>query len=450
MKNGKTVRLDQGLPSYYGGPRPEMSIPPVLEFYRRRWRQWQSLEAIQGSQCRRLVKTISQAYDEVRYYRRLFDSVGIVPKNVTGIDDLRNLPITVRQSFQTTPLQEMVESSAKLEKCIRRCTSGSTSQPLMIYRNRMEDNLNDVSWAFAFVENGLRPFDRSAVFHSNPNMYMHGLWFERFGFWRRTPVSAWADPGEQICLLTRIRPNVIRGNPNDLLKLVSTVEREGIRGIAPRLVFTNGAFLDKQFRSLVESVFGAEVFDFYGTAELGCIGWECSRHDGYHINTDSVVLEILDAQGLAVRPGERGKIVCTGLTANTMPFIRYYTGDIGVLGDRPCQCGRGLPLLTQLEGRANEFLILSDGTEVSPNLIIQLIKRIQGIQQFKIVQEDVRQVKVDVVPDKKWGVESLALLRNVLETITRHCAIIEIALVGDIPQSPSKKFQSITSEVKRG
>jgi phenylacetate-CoA ligase len=320
----------------------------------------------------------------------------------------------------------------------------------MIYRNRSEDNLNDLSWAFPYLENGQRPFDRSAVFHSNPNMYMHSLWFERFGFWRRTPVSAWADPAEQISLLTRIRPNIIRGNPSDLLRLVSTIERERVQGVNPRLVFTNGAFLDKQFRRLVESVFGAEVFDFYGTAELGCIGWECSRHEGYHINTDSVVLEVVDAQGHAVSPGERGKIVCTGLIANTMPFIRYYTGDIGVLSDRPCPCGRGLPLLTRLEGRANQFLILSDGTEVSPNLIMQLIKRIQGIQQFKVVQEDVTRVKVDVVPDKRWGAESFATLRNVLETITHHCAMIEIALVDEMPQNPSKKFQSIMSRIERG
>ena len=426
-----------------------MRIPPVLELYRWKWRQWQRPEAIRESQCRRLVKTISRAYAQVRYYRRLFDSAGIAPKDISTVEDLCCLPITERQTFQSTPLQEILASNAHVEKCIKRCTSGSTSQPLMIYRNRREDDLNDMSWAFAFLESGQRLFDRCADFHSNPKMHMYSRWFERIGIWRRATISAFAEPVEQMSLLKRIRPNIIRGNPDDLLKLVSTIHRKKIQGINPRLVFTMGGVLDKQFRLLIESVLGAEVFDFYGSAELGCIAWECSMHEGYHINTDSLVLEVVDAQGHRVRPGERGKIVCTGLIANTMPFIRYYTGDIGVLDDRRCPCGRGLPLLSRLEGRANDFFILPDGTEIAPTIILQYVKRIQGIRQFKIVQEDITQVMVEVVPDSKWAAESFETLRSVLELITHHCAIIKIALVDKIPQDPSGKFRSIVSNVKR-
>ena len=444
----RATTLDYVLPSYYGGPQPETHIPPILELYRWRRRQWQRQEAVRESQCKRLMKTISRAYTQVRYYRRLFDSVGISPKDVSCVEDLDSVPITDRQTIQTRPLQEVTASNVDLEKCIRRCTSGSIGRPLMMYMNQREDCLIDMTWAFAFIENGQRLLDKCADFHSNPNKYAYTRWFERVGIWRRATVSALTKPVEQMALLRRVRPDIIRGNPDDLREVVSVIQRNGIDDIKPRLVFTMGAFLDDRFRALIKSVLGADVFDYYGSAELGCIAWECSMHEGYHINSDSVVLEVIDSRGNRVRPGESGRLVCTGLIANTMPFIRYDTGDVGIVEDRKCRCGRTFPTLSRLQGRAYHFLVLRDGSRVAPFVLSSQIKNIRGIEQYRVIQESVTQIDVEIVPDKEWTENARELVQALLKRITHGEAVINVKICGSIPRDASGKIQSIVSKVK--
>src|SRR5208283_4928945 len=442
---GETLRTTN-VPWYDGGPQG-MRVPPVFELCRLRRRQWQSAEVLQESQRRKLLKTVSLAYQQVSYYRELLDAAGIAPKDINDAEDLDALPITERHAFQARPLEDMTALNANLNRCKRVLTSGSTARPLMVYRNRREDNLIDMTWAFAFLENGQRLWDKCADFHSFPEV--HSRWFERIGVWRRVTIPSLAEPGEQVELVKRIRPDVIRGDPACLVNLATTIKRKAVQGIKPRLVFAMGSLLDKSSRVLIESVFGAEVFDYYGSTELGCIGWECSMHEGYHINTDSVVLEVIDHEGRRTRPGERGKIVCTGLITDTMPFIRYYTGDVGVIDDRKCPCGRGLPLLSHLEGRAYDFFILRDGTELPYAIIQNNMKRIQGIEQYKVVQENVSQINVQVVPDEKWTAQSIKMIRAVLEQITRRTCRINVEIVNNIPQDKSGKIQAIVSRVPR-
>lgn len=277
---------------------------------------------------------------------------------------------------------------------------------------------------------------------------MYTRWCERIGIWRRATISALAEPSEQISLLRRVRPDVIRGNPDDLRKVVSTIQRKEIHDINPRLVFTMGAFLDNQFRLLIKSVLGADVFDYYGSAELGCIAWECSMHEGYHINSDSVLLEVVNSKGQRVRPGESGRLVCTGLIAHTMPFIRYDTGDVGALEQGRCRCGRTLPLLRHFQGRAYDFFVLHDGSEVAPFVISSQIKNIHGIQQYRVIQENVTQIDVEIVPDKEWTPRTAETVQALLKQITHGEAVIKVNLCESIHRDASGKIQSVVSKVR--
>ena len=208
----------------------------------------------------------------------------------------------------------------------------------MIYKTRKEDNLVDAVWARGFREDGLRIWDKNADYHS----YQHipKRWFEHVGIWRRTTIPTFATTKTQVEVLKRIRPDVIRGNSHELATLARAVQRDGIEKIRPRLVFQMGHLLDENTRKLIESALHTKVFDFYASTEVGLVAWECSERRGYHINMDSVVLEVLDSNGDPVSPGERGRLVCTGLLSHAMPFIRYNMGDVGSLSDENCPCGR--------------------------------------------------------------------------------------------------------------
>ena len=208
----------------------------------------------------------------------------------------------------------------------------------MVFRTRYEDNLIDTAWARGFLENGASIWDKNADY--NAFLGLPKRWFERFGIWRRSTIPRLADPMEQVRILKRTRPDIIRGNPFELVNLALTIRREGIDGVNPRLVFTIGKPLDQGRRDIIESVLHTKVFDYYGTTELGCVAWECSERRGYHVSSDTVVLEVINEKGDVARSGESGKVICTGLLSYTMPFIRYDLGDVGVTSDEPCPCGR--------------------------------------------------------------------------------------------------------------
>jgi phenylacetate-CoA ligase len=433
-------------PAYYGGPQG-MLIPPVLELYRLRKQQWQSPEVLQESQRKRLHEALTFAYNNVRYYRRLFDSSSVNPEGVKTIEDLEGIPVTERRVLQQAPLLDITSKNADLEECHRILTAGSSGKPLMVYRSLREDNLIDIAWAFSFLENGQRFRDVCADFHSFQGIPRR--WFEDLGIWRRVTIPSLAEPTERIDVLKRARPDVIRGNPWELVDLAIAIQRHAIQGVNPRLVFTMGSLLDKASRELIQTVFGAEVFDYYGATELGCIGWECSFHKGYHINTNEVVVEVIDRNGQPTGIGHSGRIVCTGLTSRTMPFIRYNIGDVGTLDDRVCSCGRGLPLLKNLEGRSDDFFISTDGNRYSPGYIVNQIKLIPGIQQFKVIQEDETTVTVQIVTNGSSTATIELAIKALFNRIMGNDAILNVVFLDAISQDASGKIQSIVSKVRR-
>jgi phenylacetate-CoA ligase len=393
------------------------------------------------------MQVVSRAYEGVTYYRELFNTSLITPEKIKYMQDLHAIPTTDRRVFQTRPLRDMTARRTDLQKCRKILTSGSSGRPLMIYRTRREDSLIDMAWAFGFMEDGQRLRDVCAEFHIYPKIPTR--WFERFGIWRRVTIPSLAEPARQADLLRRLRPSVIRGNPINIVNLALAVKQQGNQSTSVRLIFTLGALLDRNARALIESVFGAEVFDCYGSAEVGCIAWECLAHKGYHINADSVLVEILDKERQAVPRGKEGRVVCTGLIASTMPFIRYDTGDIGVVENGECPCGRTLPLLSHLEGRAYDFFILRDGSMVSPLTLANRIIYVRGVQEYKIVQEDLSHISVKIVPNAEWTEHSNLMIKELLEEITKHTSTVNVERVGVIPEDRQGKSQSIISKVKR-
>jgi len=223
----------------------------------------------------------------------------------------------------------------------------------------------------------------------------------------------------------------------------------GIRDIRPRLIFSMGSLLDKRSRDLLESVFQGEVFDAYGATELGCIAWECPRHTGYHINIDTVILQ-LEKDGRPCRPGETGRIIATGLRQTAMPFIRYDTGDTGILRSDGCACGRGLPLLESLEGRADDYIVAMDGSLHSPSLFVNRLKLVPGIAQFRLTQSSIQSVSALIVPDRRYSPSTPAKAEQTLREIVGNDVTVRVDIVGEIPPDPSGKIRSIMSSVHIG
>ncbi len=219
--------------------------------------------------------------------------------------------------------------------------------------------------------------------------------------------------------LERHRPVVIRGITSAVDECARFIEADGLegrtRGLKLRGVITSCEKLYPHQRERIERVFGTRVFDLYGSNEMGVIATECSVHQGLHVSADSLAVEIVDDDGHPVPRGESGRIVVTDPWNLGFSLIRYDLDDVGryLPDDGPCPCGVTFPRLAPVEGTTMHFFTMPDGTRFHGSYFAHVIYDHAGVRQFRIVQEVLDEVVIQLVGDREaiepWLPEVLEL-----------------------------------------
>ncbi|MGH8684732.1 MAG: phenylacetate--CoA ligase family protein, partial [Nitrosospira sp.] len=196
-------------------------------------------------------------------------------------------------------------------------------------------------------------------------------------------------------------------------------------------------------------VFGCPVANGYGGRDAGFIAHECPQ-GGMHITAEDIIVEIVDPQGVPLPSGEAGEIVVTHLATRDFPFIRYRTGDIGVLDSSLCTCGRGLPLLKEIQGRSTDFLVAQNGTVMHGLALIYILRDLPQIQAFKIVQESLDFTRVLVVSEDGLNPELVSKIELGFKARLGQEVRIAVEEVAEIPAEKSGKFRYVVSMVAPG
>jgi len=423
-----------------------MILRCFYNLYKLRKNQWLKTSELEEVQRRKLKGIIKHAYENVPYYRQLFDSVGVKPKNISTVEDLAGIPITTKSRLQELPINEIFAKDVNLEKCIMERTSGSTGMPLNIIFTQRERELLSTVWTRTFMENGFRSKDKRVIIRSISDFSPRKRWFQYLGLMRRDYISFFEtkDPVE---VLQKANPDIISSVPSILKLLAIEVKKRRNLKIQPKAIFSTSEILDQQTRSLISSTFKAEVFDHYSSEEFGCVGWECSEHSGYHVNIDTVVVELV-WNGKSVPLEKRGKIICTSLNSYAMPLIRYEIGDIGILSDKQCPCGRGLPLMKKLEGRSEDFIQLSNGKMIAPTTFSMIIRGLKGIKQYRIEQEEINKLIIYLVKGNDFEPSIPEQIRGRVKKSLQEDIHVKIDIVDSIPRDSSGKLRSVISKVK--
>lgn len=401
------------------------------------------LTHIQNTKLRRLI---NHAYENVRFYRDMFQKIGLHPEDIKSVDDIHKIPIIDKNDFHQRPYSDLLDKRIRDKgQLIPINTSGSSGLSLRFYIDRNHDQFRKAQYLRPYLTNGRKPWDK-LVRLINTDIPKQ-KWFQRMGLLADYYVYSDSNLDRQLNSIITTKPAIIQGFGSCLALLASKILEDNITITTPRLIFTDSELLTAKMRYTIEKGFNTEVIDIYGTFETDNIAYECKKHEGYHIATDCVIMEFIK-DGKSVKSGEEGEIVCTILDNRSMPFIRYNLHDIGSYSNKPCTCGRTLPLMSMIDGRSDDYAIYKNGLMKSPRNFLGLFDPlVKYLHEYQITQERVNKFTVRVVPNNSFNER---IEQKIKENLLKEFpdSQINIKLVDEIQRDKSGKFRAFISKVK--
>ena len=249
-----------------------------------------------------------------------------------------------------------------------------------------------------------------------------------------------------IATIRSTRPKMLFGYPSALTHIAEHAQKRGVAmdDLGIKVAFVTSERLYDNQRATISQGFGCPVANGYGGRDAGFIAHECPA-GSMHITADDLVVEIVNEAGEVQPPGMAGEIVVTHLATNDFPFIRYRTGDIGVLDSASCRCGRGLPVLKEIQGRSTDFVIAADGTVLHGLSLIYILRDLAGVQSFKVVQESREKIRVLLVAGPEFQPAMAGQIVRGFQRRLGASVTVEVDLVESIAAEKSGKFRYIIS-----
>lgn len=411
--------------------------------------QWWPQDRIAAFQLERLRTLLESVQTHVPYYRELFAGLGFSAKNVTTLDDLKRLPFLSKPIIRKN--QERLKSE-KAGKLARFNTGGSSGEPLIFFIGNER-----VSHDVAAKWRATRWWD---VDIGDPEIVVWGSPLElsaqdRVRQFRdrllRTRLLPAFEMSESkldsfVDTIRHTRPAMLFGYPSSLSLIARHAEKRGQRmnDLWIKVAFVTSERLHDHQRDDISRVFGCPVANGYGGRDAGFIAHQCPQ-GGMHITAEDIIVELVDQDGNAVPVGTAGEVVVTHLATSEFPFIRYRTGDVAVMSEKTCVCGRGLPMLEEIQGRTTDFIIAADGTIMHGLAVVYPIRDIPGIASFKVVQETRERVIVQIVPGDNCGADVEAIIDRGIKARLGQSVEVCVQRVTEIPREKSGKFRYVQS-----
>jgi phenylacetate-CoA ligase len=418
--------------------------------------QWWPSAKVAQFQSAQLGKLLEHAYRQVPHYQTILDRIGIRPGAPIDWNRWRQLPVLTRDQLQDEPATLRARQlPAGHEEFERLRSSGSTGRAVEMTTTNVSDlwqkvlTLRTQIWAgrdFTRTMGVIRKLPAGEAPPPDGDVVNH--WGDATTFPFATGpcvrLAANTEIGLQKAWLERRRPSYLTTYPSILRELAAvppTSQPFYVLGVS-----TLGETVDHDLRDLVDQNWHCRVFDVYSAEEVGCMAVECPETGGYHAQAESVLLEVLNAEGEPCKPGEVGEIVVTPLHNYAMPLLRYAIGDYAEVGGR-CRCGRGLPLLTRIVGRKRNMLVLADGRSYWPSFGTRRFTQIAPILQQQFHQSAPDRLRVQLVVAEPLDKNQEAAIISHIQKALPAPFQITLEYVAEIPRNAGGKFELFTSAV---
>jgi phenylacetate-CoA ligase len=319
-------------------------------------------------QIERLRETIEYVTGRSPLYRKRL--AGYSAKDITDLDDFARLPFTTHQDIRDNGPQFLCVSQSEIQRVVTPLIPGATEEPIRIYLTG-----EDIESTVAFFHHGMtslvNPGQKALILMlgerpgSVGDLLTRALArFDVQGIVHGTVE----DPSEVIREIVKRKIDCLVGIPHEVLSVAkhqdaTRIPRGQIKSVLLSADCRFSTYIPANIVEELKRVWGCEVFNHYGTSEMGFGGGvECDAHSGFHLREADMYFEIVDPDsGLALPPGELGEVVVTTLSRKGMPLVRYRTRDLARFRASPCPCGTVLPTLERVQGRLHEALRLRTG-----------------------------------------------------------------------------------------
>lgn len=405
----------------------------------------------------RLRAALAHASERIPRYREQLADAGIDPGEIEGPGDLARLPLLDRRVLHEDP-EALVSDLHPRASLIESRSSGSSGMPISFWVDRaamFEGARLQLRQRQVLRKLTGRSFGHTQLRFGNPRGGGHGR-REAFGrvpigprLRHRTlaPTSALTPLDEAVAAVAREQPDLIGGVGSYLEGLFERAFELGERFESVRVVSFGGDSMSPSGRELIERRFGIPVQSVYSAIEAPLIGFECEEGQGFHLNVDMLPVRVVDDDGRDLPPGEVGEVVVSNLFCRGTVLINYRLGDRARLLGGRCDCGRVLPRLGPIEGRAYDWLLGPDGERVHPEALGTGFRRLPAVRRFQIVQTGRRRFLVRVVGE---GLDPAALaeqLRPSFEGALGAGLELEVVEVARIEPGPSGKVKRVVREL---
>ena len=388
-------------------------------------------------QQQRLISLYRRSWEHVPFYRRRWQAMGLGPDDIREIDDLSKLPIINKRDFEADLADHPPFGTYQGDfPAVRlQASSGSSGNPKPFFHTASDWATIANLWSRRFHAQGVRAGDILQV------VFTYSLFIAGFtgtegamklGAMVIPTGSGGVTPSErQVQIMSQWGTTVVAGTPSYVLHLADIAERMGMdlkQNFKLRLAIHTAEPMSEAARRSIEARWGVEAYDNFGSVETGAPTFECREQNGYHINEDAYIFEVLDRDTLTpAKAGDDGLVVVTSLFKESAPVIRYNLEDISSIEDSSCPCGRTFRRLMKIKGRASEMLKVR-GVPLYPTAVEGVLEGFPELtREYRlVVDRPGSQDRVTLEVEARTGAAAAASLCERLERALKIATALSI------------------------
>lgn len=418
--------------------------------------QWWSREELEAYQVQQLKRLVHHAYENVPYYRRVFDERGLKPEDIQSLSDIQKLPFLTKDIIRDN-IEDLKARNYPEDAFEYVTTGGSTGIPLGFYYEKGVSRAKE--WAFMKTQwdrVGYHFYDKCVILRGNVvHSSKEGKYWEKTFFGRWLVLSSYHLTPENlpkyVAEIQTFKPSYIQAYPSVIMVLANYMKSENLKPIPSlRAILCGSEKLYPWQRELLEDVFQCRVFSWYGHSEMAVLAGECEKCSDYHIFPEYGITELIDKDGQPIVDEKTlGEVVSTSLTNYVCPLIRYRTQDLALFSKKTCMCGRNYPIFQNVEGRVQDIIITKDNRPITLTALVfaQHFGAFSRVKEMQLIQEELGKIIIKIVRDSHFSnCDEQEIISKMLKSVGNNLEI-SFEYVDTIPRTASGKYRFLIQKL---